>query len=187
MATTRSSTDENLYVSVKFQKNEGRIGGKLKPQDTESTRLQELSLRNSTNFGAIHYDILLDMKLNYMLSRIFQEMSHPELETLDQLCELERTQILQSLALAVLKIHYAGYLLSRIRSISLILKETSFGITLAPKNYHLYMFLKINDVTKESQDSTKIKYILLIRFQEELIFGIPQSHLDQKTATTLYN
>ena len=43
-------------------------------------------------------------------------MSRSELETLHQLCELERTQILQSLALAVLKIPYAGYLLSGNRS-----------------------------------------------------------------------
>ena len=43
-------------------------------------------------------------------------MSLSELETLHQLCEIERTQILQSLALAVLKIPYAGYLLSGNRS-----------------------------------------------------------------------
>ena len=43
-------------------------------------------------------------------------MSLSELETLHQLCELERTQILQSLALAVLKIPCAGYLLSGNRS-----------------------------------------------------------------------
>ena len=51
MDTSRSFTAENSYVSVKFQKNTGQIGGKLKPQDTESTRLQELSLTNSTRFG----------------------------------------------------------------------------------------------------------------------------------------
>ena len=62
---------------------------------------------NNTYFGAIH----LDMKLDYTISRIFQEKSLSELETLHQLCELERTQILQSLALAVLKIPNAGYLL----------------------------------------------------------------------------
>ena len=39
-------------------------------------------------------------------------MSLSELETLHQLCELEKKQILQSLALAVSKIPYAGYLLS---------------------------------------------------------------------------
>ena len=39
-------------------------------------------------------------------------MSLSEIETLHELCELERTQILQSLALAVLKIPYAGYFLS---------------------------------------------------------------------------
>ena len=37
-------------------------------------------------------------------------MSLIELETLHQLCELECTQMLQSLALAVLKIPYTGYL-----------------------------------------------------------------------------
>ena len=58
---------------------------------------------NNTYFGNIHYDIHLDMELGYTISRIFQEMSLSELETLHQLCELERTQILQSLALAVLK------------------------------------------------------------------------------------
>ena len=71
---------------------------------------------NNTCFGAIHYDIQIDMKLDYTKSRIFQEMSLSELETLHHLCELERTQNQQSLAIAVLKIPYAGYLLSGIRS-----------------------------------------------------------------------
>ena len=71
---------------------------------------------NNTHFGAIHYDKHLDMKLDYTISRIFQELSLSELETQHQLCELERTQVLQSLALAVLKIPYAGYLLSGNRS-----------------------------------------------------------------------
>ena len=86
-----------------FKRYTGQPGGNLKPQDDQSTRLQELSLMNSTYFGNIHYDIHLDMKLDYTISRIFQEMSLSELETLHQLCEIERTQILQSLALAVLK------------------------------------------------------------------------------------
>ena len=68
----------------------------------------------NTHFGEFHYDIHLhlDMNLDYTISRIFQEIPLTEFETLHQLCELERTQILQSLALAVLKITYAGYLLS---------------------------------------------------------------------------
>ena len=66
---------------------------------------------NNTSFGAIHYDIHLDVKLDYTISRIFPEMSLSELETLHQVCELERTQILQSLPLAVLKIPCTGYLL----------------------------------------------------------------------------
>ena len=91
MATSRSTTDENLFVPEKFQRNIERIGGKLKLQDKVSTRLQELSLINSTHFGAIHYGIHLDMKLDYTISRILQVLSMTELETLHQLCELERT------------------------------------------------------------------------------------------------
>ena len=116
MATSRLTTDENSYVPVKFQKNTGRIGEKLRTQDTDSIRLQEPSLMNNTHFGAIHYDIHLDMKLYYTISRVFQKMSLTKLETLHQLCELERTQILHPLALAVLKILYAGYFLSGNRS-----------------------------------------------------------------------
>ena len=136
---------------------------------------------NSTYFGNIHYDIHLDMKLDYTISKIFQETSLIELETLHQLCELERTQLLQSLPLAVLKIPYAGYLLSGNRSN--FTNETFYGFILAPKKYHHYMFLKINFVIKESPYSIKIKYILLTHFQDEHIFGIPQSHVDQKIAT----
>ena len=43
-------------------------------------------------------------------------MSISELETLHHLCEIERTQLVQSHALAVLKTTYLGYLLSGNRS-----------------------------------------------------------------------
>ena len=67
------------------------------------------------------------------------------------------------------------------------MKELFYGFTLALKKCHLYMFLKRKDVIKESQYSTKIKYILLIQSHEELIFGIKQSRVDQKMARMLYN
>ena len=115
-ATHHLLNEGTSYIPVNLLRKAGNPPGKIKPQDTESTRLQELSLMNNTYFGAIHYDIHLDMKLDYTISRIFQEMSLSESETLHQLCELERTHILQSLALAVLKIPNAGYLLSGSRS-----------------------------------------------------------------------
>ena len=115
-ATHRPQIEGTSYIPGKLLRNAGNTREKTKPQDTESTRLQELSLMNNTYFGAIHYDIHLDMKLDYTIRRIFQKMSLSELETLHQLCELERTQILESLALAVLNIPYAGYFLSGNRS-----------------------------------------------------------------------
>ena len=182
-ATGHPLNEGTSYIPVNFQKNNGQPGGHLKPHYTQSTRLQELSLMNNSYFGNIHYDIHLDMKLDYTISRIFQEMSLSELETLHQLCELERTQILQSLALAVLKIPYAGYLLSGNRSNFLDYEGNIYGFILVPKKYHHYMFLKIKGAIKESLSFIKIKYILLTHSQDEHIFGIPQSHVDQKIAT----
>ena len=123
-------------------------GGKFRPQDKNSSRLQELSFMNNIYYDAMHYNIHLDMKLNFTISRIFQEMSLSELEALHYLCELERTQILQSLAVAVLKLPYAGHLLSGNRSILLNTKEIYCGITHVRKNYHHYMYLKLKKCYK---------------------------------------
>ena len=155
IATSRLTNDEKSYDPVQFQKNAGRIGRKLKPQDKDSTRLQELSLMKNTHFGAINYDIHLDIKLDYTISRIFQERSLTELETLNQKCELERKQILQSLALAVLKIPYAGFLMSRNRSNFIDFEENILWYYIFTKKYHHYMFLKIKNAKKESQYFTK--------------------------------
>ena len=85
--TSHPINEGTSYVPVNFYKSKGQPGGKVKPYDSKSTRLQELSLMNSTHIGKIHYDIHLDMKLDSTISRIFQEMSISELETFHQLCE----------------------------------------------------------------------------------------------------
>ena len=138
----------------------------------------------AVNLINIHYDIHLDMKLDYKISRIFQEMSLSELETFHQLCELAGTQILQSLALSVLKIPYAVYLFSGSRS-NLLNYEGNFLLfyTCTQKVSPLYVF-EDKRCYKRIPIFYKIKYILLIHFQDEHIFRIPQSHVVQKTATT---
>ena len=69
-------------------RNAGNTGGKLHTEDKDSTRLQELSLKNNTYFGGVHYDVHLDIKMSYTKNRIFQEKLLFELETLHHLCEL---------------------------------------------------------------------------------------------------
>ena len=81
----------------------------------------------------------LDLKLDYTISGIFQEMSLTELETFHQLCELKRSQVLQLLALAVIKIPYAAYFLSTDQFL-LTTKEKYYGITPAQKRSPLYVF-----------------------------------------------
>ena len=68
-ATGHPLNEGTSYIPVYFQKNTGQPGGKLKPHDSRSTRLQELSLMNNTY--SIHYDIHFDMKLDYTISPIF--------------------------------------------------------------------------------------------------------------------
>ena len=113
-------------------------------------------------------------------------MSLIELETLPQLCELERTQILQSLALAVLKTLMQDFYCQETDPIFLTTKEIYYGITPVPKKHHLCMYWKKKDAIKESQYCTKTKYFSyfsLIHWPAEFIFGIQQSRVDQKTAT----
>ena len=125
------------------------------------------------------------MKLDYTSSRIFQEMSLSELEKLHQLCELERTQILQSLVLAVLKIPYAGYLLSGNRSNFIDYEGNILWYNTCNKKVSpLYVF-EDKKCYKRISIFYKKKYILLIHSQDEHIFGTQQYHVDQKTASTL--
>ena len=57
--------DEKSYIPVTFyeKKKTGNHGRNFRPEDKDSTRLQELSLMNNTYFGPIAYNIHLDMKL----------------------------------------------------------------------------------------------------------------------------
>ena len=66
-----SNNDEISYIPVTFLKNTGNTRGTLRPQDKGSARLEELSLRNKTYFGAIHSDIHLEMILDCIISGIF--------------------------------------------------------------------------------------------------------------------
>ena len=43
-ATSHPIKEGTSYIPVNFQKSKGQPGGHLKPHDTRSTRLQELSL-----------------------------------------------------------------------------------------------------------------------------------------------
>ena len=63
-ATGHPLNEGTSYIPANFQKITGQPDGKLRPHDSRSTRLQELSLMNKTYFRNIHYDIHLDMKLD---------------------------------------------------------------------------------------------------------------------------
>ena len=73
MQQVNQKNEGTSYVPVNFYKSNGQPGGKLTPSDSKSTPLQELSLMNNTYFGNLHYDIHLDMKLDYTISRIFKK------------------------------------------------------------------------------------------------------------------
>ena len=48
---------------------------KLFSENRDNTRLEKLSIMNHTCLRAVHYDIHLDMKLDYTINRVFQEIS----------------------------------------------------------------------------------------------------------------
>ena len=125
---------------------------------------------NNTRFGAIHYDIHLDKKLDCTIIRIFQEMSLTELEILHQLCQFERTQILQSLAPAKLKIPYAGYLLFGNRSNFIEYEGNTLWYYTCTKKVP-YTFLKTKDAKEESLYTKKIKVNFVDTLSRNLFLG----------------
>ena len=156
----RNCKDEKSYVLVKFYKNTVNLGGKLRPEDKDSTRLKELSIMINQFFGAIPCNIHLDMKLDYTISQIVQEVSLSEIETLHRLCELERTQIIQSVAVAVIKIPFLGYLLSGKSSNFIKYEGNNSWYYKCTKQFHRYMVSKIKDVTNGSLFFIKLNYVL---------------------------
>ena len=78
-------------------------------------------------------------------------MSQSELETPHQLCELERTLIIQSLPLALLKITYALYLLSGNRSVFYENGGNIFCYYTCTKKTHHYISMQTNDAIKKLQ------------------------------------
>ena len=46
---------------------------KFVPKTKIVKKIKKTSLMNNTHFGTIHYDIYLDLKLDYTISRFFQE------------------------------------------------------------------------------------------------------------------
>ena len=72
-ATSHPINEGTAYVPVNLHKRTGNPGGNLTPYDSKSTSLQELSLMNNTYFGIIHYNIHLDLKLNYTIVEFFKK------------------------------------------------------------------------------------------------------------------
>ena len=68
-SSNQDREDEKSYIALRFYKNTGHTGGNIRPENKASTRLQEISLLNNTYFGSIYYDIHLDTKLDFTISR----------------------------------------------------------------------------------------------------------------------
>ena len=68
------------------------------------------------DFGAVHDDVNDNMKMDYIVSRVFWEMDMKDLEIYRDLCELERKLILQTLVLATQHHPLLGFLITGDRS-----------------------------------------------------------------------
>ena len=150
--TYQNQADEKSFIPITLHKNNGQMSQKLVPENRDSKRLQELSIKNHTYFGTTNFNIQLDLKFDYTTCGFFPEMSLSELETLHQLCELDRTKILQSLVLAVLKMPYAGNLFSKnCCNFNDYEGNLPWYYSCHLHKFHLYLFLQPNAVTSKFQ------------------------------------
>ena len=109
---------------------------KEKDADMNESRFGEL------DFGAIHDDINDNMKMDYIVSRVFWEMDMKDLEIYRNLCELERKVLLQTLVLATQHHPLLGFIITGDRS-AFINLESPNTVSLkycAQKFSQLYVF-----------------------------------------------
>ena len=72
------------------------------------------------DFGAVHEDLHENMKMDYIVSRVFWEMDMKDLEFYRDICELERKVRLQTLVLATQNHPLLGFIITGDRSASRI-------------------------------------------------------------------
>ena len=91
------------------------ISGK-KQFDNSNQKYIFPALKISNNFATIDYDAHVNTKIDFTINHVFKSMTVQELNTLQTVCELERTQLLTILAMSVKNPQLAGFLLTGNRS-----------------------------------------------------------------------
>ena len=67
---------------------------------------------DSNSFGTVDYDAQVFANIDFSMNHVLKSMSTHELDTLDHICEIERTQLQTILAMSVQILQLAGYLLT---------------------------------------------------------------------------
>ena len=119
-----SIIDQTTYRKIQF--------------DTSNQKYKFPSLNVSNNFATLDYDAHINTKNDFTINHVFKSMKVQELNTVHTVCELERTQLLTSLAMSVKNPQMAGFLLTGTRSNFLMLRDLQHGCMIALILYHLY-------------------------------------------------
>ena len=69
-------------------------------------------LNASDSVGTADYDAQIETQIDKSTNHLFKTMSFRELNTLPQICELQRTQLLTTIAMSGQNLNFAGYLLT---------------------------------------------------------------------------
>ena len=97
------------------------------------------ALNSSSNFATIDYEAHINTKIDYSIHHIFTTMSVVELNTLQTICEVERTQLL-TLLQCLLKIHnLLVFSQPKIVVTSYMLKALLLDFMIAPITSLLYI------------------------------------------------
>ena len=91
-----------------------KISGKIQ-LDTSNKKYIFPALNITNNFATLDYDAHINTKIDFTINH-FKSMTVQDLNTLHTVCELERTQLLTTLAMSVRNPQLPGFLLTGNRS-----------------------------------------------------------------------
>ena len=84
--------------------------------DTSNQKYSFPALNVSNNFATLDYEAHINTKIDFTKNHVFKSMKIQELNTLQTVCELKRTQLLTILAMSVRNPQLVGLLLTGNRS-----------------------------------------------------------------------
>ena len=123
---THVTVPEGATPITQYTKANVRIGYLIPQESPVHRKSENFELFRKQNwFGAVHSNVQIDAKIDYLISRILLEMDHTSHSIYKKLCDLDRDLKQTAFILLTQKFPIVGYIITRQRHTLTTLKRSN--------------------------------------------------------------